>query len=181
MTRYRSNLSQPRKRVIDRDSGFLVWFSLWVREVPGSVPGCPLQTFFFKKQPHLLRSTKYGMDDHRPCDIPAVTSLVTHYRSNLCQPRKRANNKYSGRVVWFSLRVQEVPGSIPGCPLQFFFRQSSCHIKKISTKYGMYHHRPCDIPAVTSLVTRYRSNLSQPRKRAIDRDSGLVVKSRLGC
>ena len=31
-----------------RDSGLVVRVSLWVREVPGSIPGCPLSLLIFK-------------------------------------------------------------------------------------------------------------------------------------
>ena len=79
-----------------RDSGLKVWFSLRVREVPGSIPGCPLSPYSFK-----------------------VMFQETSWIFSSCRVRKRNFLhclRDSGLVVWFSLWVGEVPGSIPGCP-----------------------------------------------------------------
>ena len=85
-----------------RDSGLVVWFSLRVREVTGSIPGCTLFPFSFK-----------------------VIFQEMSWKFSSCRTPKR-NFPYclrdSGPVVWFTLRVREVPGSIPGCPrLSFDF------------------------------------------------------------
>ena len=44
-----------------RDSGLVVWFSLWVREAPGSIPGCPRTIFFFAKFGHKAIYTKLAL------------------------------------------------------------------------------------------------------------------------
>ena len=79
-----------------RVSGLVVWFSLKVREVPGSIPGCPLFPYSSK-----------------------VMFQETSWIFSSCRVTKRNFwhcLRDSGLVVWFSLWVQEVPGSIPGCP-----------------------------------------------------------------
>ena len=80
-----------------QDSGLVVWFSLRVREVPGSIPGCPLFPYSFKV---MFQETSWIFPSCR----------VTKRNFWHCL-------RDSGLVVWFSLRVREVPGSIPGCPL----------------------------------------------------------------
>ena len=80
-----------------RDSGLVVWFSLRVREVPGSIPGCPLFPCNFKI---MFQETSWI--------FPSCRVTKKNFRHCL---------RDSGLVVWFSLRVREVPGSIPGCPL----------------------------------------------------------------
>ena len=91
-----------------RDSGLVVWFSLRVREVPGSIPGCPFFRYNFK-----------------------IMFQETSWIFSICRATKR-NFRHclvdSGVVVWFSLRVREVPGSIPGRPffhyvLKFCFKR----------------------------------------------------------
>ena len=73
-----------------RDSGLVVWFSFWVREVPGSIPGCPLF----------------------PCNFKIIIQETSWILSS-CRATKR-NFRHclrdSGLVVWFTLRVREVPG-----------------------------------------------------------------------
>ena len=105
-----------------RDSGLVVWLSLKVREVTGSIPGCTLFLFNFK-----------------------VIFQETSWKFSSCRAPKR-NFPYclreSGLVVWFTLRVREVPGSITGRPLFHFnfnalFREtswifSSCRATKIN-------------------------------------------------
>ena len=73
-----------------RDSGLVAWFSLRVREVPGSIPGCPLFPYSFK-----------------------VMFQETSWIFSSCRATKRNFRKClrdSGLVAWFSLRVREVPG-----------------------------------------------------------------------
>ena len=80
-----------------RDSGLVVWFSLRVREVTGSIPGCTLFPFSFK-----------------------VIFQEMSWKFSSCRTPKR-NFPYclrdNGPVVWFTLRVREVPGSIPAVPV----------------------------------------------------------------
>ena len=83
-----------------RDSGLVVWFSLRVREVPGSIPGCPLFPYNFKI---MFQETSWIFSSCR------VTNRIFWH----CF-------RDSGLVVWSSLRVREVPGSTPGCPLFLF-------------------------------------------------------------
>ena len=79
-----------------QDCGLVVWFSLRVREVPGSIPGCPFFPYSFK-----------------------VMFQETSWIFSSCRVTKRNFwhcLRVSGVVVWFSLWVREVPGSIPGRP-----------------------------------------------------------------
>ena len=79
-----------------RNSGLVVWFTLRVREVPGSITGCPLFHFTFNA---LFRETSWIFSSCRATKINFPYCLLD-----------------SGPVLWFTLRVREVPGSIPGCP-----------------------------------------------------------------
>ena len=73
-----------------KDSGLVVWSSLRMREVPGSIPGCPLFPFNCK---FMFQETSWNISS--------------------CRETKRNFRKClrdSGLVAWFSLRVREVPG-----------------------------------------------------------------------
>ena len=77
-----------------RLSGLGVWFSLWVREVPGSNPTAA--TRFFNTCIFTW-----------PCNpITDLDSCYILYGTN--------NTGLNGLGVWFSLWVREVPGSNPG-------------------------------------------------------------------
>ena len=106
----------------------MVWFSLWVREVPGSFPGCPRLTFNF-----------------------TVMFQETSWKFLSCREPKR-NFQYClrdiGLVVWFTLRVvgwKRSRVSIPGCPLFPFsfnamiretsWKFSSCRAPKRNFRY----------------------------------------------
>ena len=103
-----------------RDSGLVVWFSLLVREVPGSIPGCRIFPFNFNA---MFQETSWTFSSCR----------ATKRNFRICL-------RDSGLVVWVSLRVREVPGSIPGCPLfpysfKVMFQEtswifSSCRVTK---------------------------------------------------
>ena len=80
-----------------RESGLVVWFTLRVREVPGSITGCPLSPFNFNA---MFRETSWIFSSCR--------ATKRNFRHCL---------RDSGLVVWFSFRVRELPGSIPGSPL----------------------------------------------------------------
>ena len=73
-----------------RDSGLVLWFSLRVPEVPGSIPGCPLFPYSFKV---MFQETSWIFSSCR----------VTKRNFRNCL-------RDSGLVLWFTLRVQEVPG-----------------------------------------------------------------------
>ena len=105
-----------------RDSGLVEWFSLRVREVTGSIPGCTLFPFNFKV---IFRETSWKFSSCRATQRNFCHCLLD-----------------SGLVVWFSLRVREVTGSIPGCTLfpfnfKVIFQEtsrkfSSCRAPKIN-------------------------------------------------
>ena len=96
-----------------RDSGLVVWFSLWVREVPGSIPGCPRLTYNFNV---MFQETSLNFSSSR--------APKRNFRYCL---------RDSGLVVWFTLRVlgcERSRVSIPGCPFFPFsfitmFRETS--------------------------------------------------------
>ena len=137
-----------------RDSGLVVWFSLWVREVPGSIPGCPRLTLHFKlcfKTSWIFLSCRAPKRNSRFClqDSGLVVRLTlrvlgcersrvsipgcprfpfsftamfqeTSWIFSTCRATKR-NFRHclrdSGLVVSFTFREREVPGSIPSCRL----------------------------------------------------------------
>ena len=111
-----------------QDSGLVVWFSLRVREEPGSIPGCPLFPFNFKV---MLQETSWNFSS---CQ---VTQRKLWHRL-----------RDSGLVVWFTLRVlgcERSRVSIPGGPLFPFsfnakFQEtswifSSCRATKRNFRY----------------------------------------------
>ena len=111
-----------------RDSGLVVWFSLRVREVPGSIPGCPLFPCSFKV---MFQETSWIFSTSR-----ATKRNFWHRLRD------------SGLVVWFTLRVlgcERSRVSIPGGPLFPFnfnakFQEtswifSSCRATKRNFRY----------------------------------------------
>ena len=83
-----------------RDSGLVVWFTLREREVPGSIPGCPLFPFNFNA---MFRETSWIFSSCQATKIYFWHCL-----------------RGSGLVVWFTLRIlgcESSRVSIPGCPL----------------------------------------------------------------
>ena len=123
-----------------RDSGLVVWFSLWVREVPGSIPGRPCLTLYFN------------------------LCFKTSWNFWSCRAPKR-NFRYclqdSGLVVWFSLRVREDPGSIPGYPLfpfnfKVMFQETSWNFSSCRVTKRKFWHRLRDIGLVVWFTLRVR-------------------------
>ena len=135
-----------------RDSGLVVWFSLWVREVPGSIPGCPRLTFnfnvMFQETSWNFLSCREPKRNFRYClrdsslvvwfslwvgEVPGLTpgcrrltfnfNVMFQETSWVFSSCRATNRNFrhclrdSGLVVWFTLREREVPGSIRGCPL----------------------------------------------------------------
>ena len=166
-----------------RDSGLVVWFSLRVREVPGSIPGCPRLTFNFnvmfqetswsilsrwapkRKFQYCLRDIGLvvwftlrivGCKRSR-VSIPGCPLFPFSFNAMIqetswifpsCRVTKRNFPhclRDSGLVVWFYLRVRELPGSIPSCTLFPFsfkvifqetsWKFSSCRAPKRNFRY----------------------------------------------
>ena len=125
-----------------RPVGLVAWFSLRVREVPGSTPGQALLKFYFvskrksayfncwirKKtnktqttRPFWFRSALFPPSCQRcyasPAGLLSILTLPFHYaQKHAC--RKSENKPIPARpvglVAWFSLWVREAPGSTPG-------------------------------------------------------------------
>ena len=121
------------------DSGLVVWFSLRVREVPGSIPGCPCFPFSFTA---MFQETSWIFSTWR--------ARKRNFRHCL---------QDSGLVVWFSLRVREDPGSIPGCPLfpfnfKVMFQETSWNFSSCRVTKRKFWHRLRDIGLVVWFTLR---------------------------
>ena len=97
------------------DSGLVEWFSLRVREVPGSIPGCPLRrisklicpknAIFLLLVSEIIWKTVCTTDDKKL--INWRTLIINCWQPSLWD---------SALEVRFSLWKPEVTGSINGCP-----------------------------------------------------------------
>ena len=127
-----------------RDSGLVVWFSLKVREVTGSIPGCTLFLFNFK-----------------------VIFQETSWKFSSCRAPKRKFPYFlreSGLVVWFTLRVREVPGSIPGCFFSLLILRLS--LKRRHESFRVVEHQKESFRTVCGTVVWWsESHLGCERSR----------------
>ena len=112
-----------KKDVLSWLVGLGVWFSLRVREVPGSNPGRALPTF---------TETEWWLMTCGKISVMAqcYSSEGTWFLLNVKGPTSVCDVNLSitkallwlvGLGVWFSLRVREVPGLNPGRALWYFF------------------------------------------------------------
>ena len=124
-----------------RDSGLVVSFTFREREVPGSIPSCRLS----------------------PSNFNAMFQETSWIFSS-CRATKR-NFRHclqdSGLVVWFSLRVREDPGSIPGCPLfpfnfKVMFQETSWNFSSCRVTKRNFWHCLRDSGLVVSFTFRVR-------------------------
>ena len=123
------------------DSGLVVWFLLWVRDVTGSIPGCTLFPLTFKV---IFQETSRKFSS---CRAPKIN--FWHCLRD------------SGLVVWFSLRVQEVTGSIPGCtvfPFNFkvIFQETSWKFSSCRATQRNFWHCLLDSGLVVWFSLRVR-------------------------
>ena len=121
----------------------MAWFSLRVREVPGSIPGQALWVQLFcthfitpirlEKWEQSMsvyigllvywHDSRFGCESSRvqfpdkpfECPLFLLLTLHPHQVREIRTVKVRLNiHRLVGLVAWFSLRVREVPGSIPG-------------------------------------------------------------------
>ena len=136
----------PKKnfRYCLQDSGLMVWLTLGVlgcERSRDSIPGCPRFPFSFTA---MFQETSWIFSTWR--------ATKRNFRHCL---------QDSGLVVWFSLRVREDPGSIPGCPLFLFnfkvmFQETSWNFSSCRVTKRKCWHRLRDIGLVVWFTLRVR-------------------------